>query len=480
MLSSFVIYLLKANLSILFFYAVYRYLLRSLTFYRLNRYYLLFSILFAAGYPLIDIQQWVQQSPQIVQSISSVSINLEKSGIQQHSSAGNDWVKFLFAIPAASFLLLFIIKLLSVWRIHLRSSPAKWSTYIFRQIPDNIAPFSFWKTIYLNPENQQEDDLEKIFKHEEVHISQLHSFDILIAELSLVLFSYNPACWLMRRSIRENLEFLTDQEVLQKGVDKKSYQYSLLHLAVPMQQPGLGNHFNLKNLKKRIIMMNKKRTPHKHLAKYLFILPAIALSLLIINTSEANEIKNVVVGAKSPVKHQIAKKDTIKADEPLLYIDNKIQPFALFKRLDQNEIASIEVLKDDMAIQKAGVKGKHGVIMITTKSGNLAKSLKAKSNQNENEELQESLKEKIVIGRKKETDTNVQPHQPEAQAQTSLRLPVNDNVLIYVNGKKTSKSDLEKIKPDDIESINVLKGQSAIKTYGDGAKEGVIEVKLKE
>lgn len=56
------------------------------------------------------------------------------------------------------------------------------------------------------------------------------------------------------------------------------------------------------------------------------------------------------------------------------------------------------------------------------------------------------------------------------------------NPLVLVDGKKIGEATyktLNDINPSDIENITVLKGEEAIKQYGDEGKEGVILVKLK-
>src|SRR5690606_12251930 len=102
-----------------------------------------------------------------------------------------------------------------------------------------------------------------------------------------------PICWLLRKDMRENIEFITDQKVLSLGVDKQSYQYSLLNINTISNQPVLGNHFNFKNLKKRIMMMNKKRTSKMHLSKYEFIIPAVVIGSLIFGITKATENKSI-------------------------------------------------------------------------------------------------------------------------------------------------------------------------------------------
>ena len=52
--------------------------------------------------------------------------------------------------------------------------------------------------------------------------------------------------------------------------------------------------------------------------------------------------------------------------------------------------------------------------------------------------------------------------------------------LIIIDGKEAPKTKLNDLDPDKIESMNVIKGDAAIKKYGDKAKDGVIEIITKE
>jgi len=56
----------------------------------------------------------------------------------------------------------------------------------------------------------------------------------------------------MRRAARQNLEYLTDQQVLDKGMDRQAYQYSLLQVSKQGASLGLSNQFNFKFLKKAL------------------------------------------------------------------------------------------------------------------------------------------------------------------------------------------------------------------------------------
>jgi N-acetylmuramoyl-L-alanine amidase len=58
--------------------------------------------------------------------------------------------------------------------------------------------------------------------------------------------------------------------------------------------------------------------------------------------------------------------------------------------------------------------------------------------------------------------------------------PIPQNALYLINGKMVSPEDAKAINPNDIKSINIIKGKDAIAKYDEKGKSGVIEVTLKE
>ena len=55
----------------------------------------------------------------------------------------------------------------------------------------------------------------------------------------------------------------------------------------------------------------------------------------------------------------------------------------------------------------------------------------------------------------------------------------NDNPLIVVDGKIETAAKMDDFDPNNIQSINVLKGESATKKYGKKGEKGVVEITLK-
>lgn len=133
--------------------------------------------------------------------------------------------------------------------LYRNSIPQRINNHDVRVISGEAAPFSFWKSIYINPANHSSQDLDAILQHEQIHVNGWHTVDILLAEISCVFYWFNPGIWLMKKAVRENIEFITDRKVLNDGADSKRYQYSLVNVSFNNTTPGIVNHFNLSTIK---------------------------------------------------------------------------------------------------------------------------------------------------------------------------------------------------------------------------------------
>jgi hypothetical protein len=80
------------------------------------------------------------------------------------------------------------------------------------------APFSFYNSICLDTNHYEQAELEKIIEHELVHIEQQHTLDMMVSEILCIVQWFNPFVWLMKHAIKQNLEFIADDSVLQKGL----------------------------------------------------------------------------------------------------------------------------------------------------------------------------------------------------------------------------------------------------------------------
>jgi hypothetical protein len=287
------IILLKINLVLLLFAATYYLVLRRLTFYTLNRCFLVFGIVFSSIYPFIDLTEFFSR-PEVEHTVINYlpQLNQKATDLVPSGFFINNWpiLSTLFYLGVAFMALRLAIQFISLYRIHRKSNPGKLDDYRVRLLSDNVSPFSFWQTVYINPKLHTEKELDTILAHEMVHVRQWHSLDIILAELSVVFYWFNPGVWLMKKAVKENLEFITDQNILKKGIDRKAYQYSLLGVGQLNATVTIVNNFNLSDLKKRIKMMNVKPSSRLTLSRYAFALPVLLLGTLAFTVSK-REIK---------------------------------------------------------------------------------------------------------------------------------------------------------------------------------------------
>ncbi|MES2063291.1 MAG: M56 family metallopeptidase [Bacteroidota bacterium] len=296
------VFLFKVNIALLLFCAGYYLVLRHLTFYTLNRAYLMVAIIFATLYPEIDLNDFAQRHETLAKPVQTVVLNWRapaESLIKPLTQPNYwQWATVIFWAGAIFLGFRLLMQLFSLFQLYRQSKPARIHEHDVRLIDGKVAPFSFWRSIYVNPANHTPADLQAILLHEQVHVNGWHTIDILLAELSSVFYWFNPGIWLMKKAIRENIEFITDRKILNKGFDSKTYQYSLVNVSFSATTPGIVNHFNISTIKKRIIMMNAKRSSKFKLTRYAFVVPAVIALLLVFTLSKAEMAK--------PITHKIA------------------------------------------------------------------------------------------------------------------------------------------------------------------------------
>ncbi|MEC3878927.1 M56 family metallopeptidase [Parapedobacter sp. 10938] len=478
-----ILYLLKANLALVLFYLGYRLLLRRLTFYTLNRFYLLFALLFSCSYPLIDLSVFVEAP---VQQLPGEVVYFIPDWEQVPAAAFDGWPLLVGVVVFGTvwFAGRFVIRLFSLRRLHGQSRAATWHWIPYRQVFAPIRPFSFWRNTYVNVHNHADGELTEIFKHEQVHVRQLHTVDVLLGELGSVLCWFNPAMWLLRHAIRENLEFLTDRSVLLSGVDKQAYQYSLLGAGQRLEAyPDIAQGFNFNHLKTRIMMMNKKSSSRLHLGKYLLAVPVIAVSVLFFTMSRAAYLPEISDASDSDVRAAVVDTTNVKRKMSmaeimgqlphmgsmlLVILDGKEleRGFDINNKIDPNTIASISILKDAAATALYGTRGAHGVVLITTKAK--AQKDAAQADTTDRDEIVF-----VGIGKKKAQQAEVR------QLDTLTAANGFNGALIVIDGKESTVADLDDFPPEAISAINVLKGTGATDKYGDKGKKGVVEVTTK-
>lgn len=268
-------YLLKVNVALVVAYLIYRLIYRNLTFYSLNRIFLLLAIVVSTVYPFWSFSYFYFHS-EWHQAILTVTVPFQAvESVRSNESVDYwYWVALCYWVGVGLFSIRFMVQLFSLYQIHRNSKSDSLAGFSFRRVNEKINPFAFGQTIYLNPELHRGDELKLVLEHEANHCKGFHTFDVLVSEASLILYWFNPAAWLIKGAVRENLEYIVDRRMLYIGTDRKAYQYSLVRIS-SFSGATMVSNYNLESIKDRIRMMNKKGSGRFALVRYLCLVPLL-------------------------------------------------------------------------------------------------------------------------------------------------------------------------------------------------------------
>ena len=257
------------------------------TFFSWRRATLIGMYFVAMMLPVMDLSAWLSNS----EGMTSIANEYATVVLPTVSTSSKDggvllWelvVLIVYGVVTCVLLLRFLWQLFSIILLKNNSQTAYiYDTEVY-VLTNDEGPFSFFNWIFINPERHKSDEIEEIMMHELTHCQQLHSIDIIFAELFCVVFWFNPFVWLLKREVRLNLEYLADNSVLANGKDNKEYQYHLLGLTYRKNVATITNNFNVLPIKKRIKMMNKKETKGILKAKYMLYIPLVTMLLAVSN-----------------------------------------------------------------------------------------------------------------------------------------------------------------------------------------------------
>jgi hypothetical protein len=192
-----------------------------------------------------------------------------------------------------------------------------------------------------------------VLRHEQVHVRQWHTLDVLLSHLVLTAAWCNPAAWLLRRALLDTLEYVADHAALQTGLDRRAYQYSLLRLSQGAASPALVSQFTFLTLKNRIAMMNAPASAAAQRGRYL-----LAVALVLALSFGAAQTRN------SAAAHPSRRGE--KPAPSAWYLNGKRSDQASVNRLDPATIAYMQVLPSETARKIFGPRSE-GVAVVVTK-----------------------------------------------------------------------------------------------------------------
>jgi TonB family protein len=153
---------------------------------------------------------------------------------------------------------------------------------------DSVGSFSFLNWVVVS-RTDYEQHFDTILIHEQVHVQQRHSWDILLVEVLRVLFWFNPVLIFYKQSLQQVHEYLADQEAALQGQRSNPDHYARFLVAYALNTPvaALTNHFfNSSLLKSRITMLYKNKNSNWSLGKYAIVALFIGFVSLVVASCE--------------------------------------------------------------------------------------------------------------------------------------------------------------------------------------------------
>jgi len=291
---SFAHYLLQVNLYLIVFYGFYKLLLDKETYFTLNRIYLVSAGFLSLVIPFIRLE-WLTEQKAAQQVYTTVKWDavLQQATIVTEAQEGFKWgnlIVYIYCAGILFFLGRLIYNLLAVNKL-------------IRMAKDGSA-FSFFNKKVIDLELPQRDVIDI---HEEAHIKQWHTLDILFFEVIGIITWLNPIIYLYKKAIKNIHEFLADEHAADFQGDKAEYALLILSKSFGISPNALTSNFFEKSLiKKRIYMLHKERSKKAAVIKYGISIPLFAIFIVFSSATIRKNKKLLVFSEQIPLEKPIA------------------------------------------------------------------------------------------------------------------------------------------------------------------------------
>jgi hypothetical protein len=312
------------------------------------------------------------------------------------------------------------------------------------------APFSFFSNLFWKKSiSIEEENGQKMLQHELVHIRQKHTWDRLFSQFICAIFWMNPFNWIMQKELQNIHEFIADRDAVGTG-EVDAFAKMLL-------QTYYGNHFlnpshsfYYSSIKRRISMLTTSKTPKYAYLRKVAVLPLFAISLILISFQ---------LSAQKPKskKEEAAQFTVTMRPDSTTFSDPKTgkKVFSVATRdMPPPPPPAGAPAPPTPPVPQAPLSTNSGKIYVVV------------------EDITGGKPDEIVLVKTIESGNGT-----EKKISIDLK---KEKPLIVIDGVITSDLDLNKINPNNIASMNVLKGESAKVKYAEKGANGVIEITTKK
>jgi TonB family protein len=323
-------YILESLAFQLVFLLTYDLFLKKETFFQWNRVYLLGTFVLSLILPWVKIEAFKTTMPQELSEIPVFMYRLDGVVLGVESATRfwevlpwYYWIMGLGSIVAACWL---AYKLFRIGKLKRDGVVEHHPDFTKITVKESVLAFSFFRNIFLGGNIERKKEV-RIIAHELVHIKQWHSLDLLFFELARIAFWYNPLVYVYQNRMAELHEFIADSKAVKHH--KKAHFQMLLSEAFQTQNISFVNQFFNKSLiKKRIVMLQKKKSKAIWQLKYVVLLPLV-LGMLVYTSCE----KDSNLGTSTP--------NELSLEERLTNLNEEIENKDSLTKSEQDQIAKM-------------------------------------------------------------------------------------------------------------------------------------------
>jgi N-acetylmuramoyl-L-alanine amidase len=274
-------YLFSASVCMALCYILYLLMFKRLTFFSMNRIYLLAIVTASVIIPALHIKikepLAVKASNQAIVISHNAYTEMENLLPAAKAQVNVNWLLiagFIYWVVCIVMLIKIVCSILKIVKDAKQHGLKVGKNYIVQDQNTNNA--SFFHIIFIRSRDVDPLELEQIMAHERAHARLFHSADNLYIEVIKAFFWFNPFIHLISKALNEVHEFEVDHS-LKHIFDPKKYASLLMRLST---QPSmsLANQFSAYSLKRRISMLFKPNSPAFKQWTYLTLIPVLLIS----------------------------------------------------------------------------------------------------------------------------------------------------------------------------------------------------------
>ena len=345
-------YVIKSAMALALLYTCIIPLLEKETFHRLNRILILGCLIMSFAIPLVHFTGGTNPTVDMVrQAVQLPEVLINSDAIEQSVWSWADIIICIYIIGAVAIFTMTVVQTIRLTR-QLRQcehiTDNRGNTIVLTDCA--TSPFCLFHYIVMSRDDYA-NNRSFILTHEQEHIRLRHCIDLVILQVATIIQWFNPFVWLIGKNLKAIHEFEVDEAVLNKGIDATQYQKFLVVKAVGNRLQPFANNLNKESLKRRIIMMNQKKSNRWMMLKALFIIPVatLAVSVFASNTGVSTVTREAVRTANAlPTTNMQTQQSATKAYDVV-----EVMP-----KFKGGESAMMEFLMMNMKYPQAAVKAK--------------------------------------------------------------------------------------------------------------------------